>query len=206
LGREYPVLFLLHGAGDDDEGWTRSGRAHCIMDNLIAAGRAAPMIIVMPDGHILGRKWKEGRAEKIAAFEADFYTHIVPETERLYRVGRAGRDRAMAGLSMGGGQTVAVGLTRPAEYGAFGLFSSGLWPEVTPLLTAALPALRGNPPRVLWVGIGRRDFLFGHCTLLRETLSGAGVSYDYHEDDTGHSWRTWRVYLEHFAPLLFREP
>jgi enterochelin esterase-like enzyme len=200
---EYPVLYLLHGAGDDDEGWTRSGRANCIMDNLIAAGRAAPMIVVMPHGHILDGKWKEGRAEKLAAFKADFYAHVVPDAERLYRVSG---DRAMAGLSMGGGQTVAIGLTRPALFCAFGLFSSGLWPEVTPLLTPALPALRANPPRSLWIGIGRRDFLYGHCTLLRETLTRAGVSFDYHEDDTGHSWRTWRVYLERFAPLLFRKP
>jgi len=206
IARVYPVLFLLHGAGDDDEGWTRSGRANCIMDNLIAAGRSVPMVVVMPDGHILGRNWKESRAEKLAAFDADFYRHIVPETERLYRVGRNRRDRAMAGLSMGGGQTVAVGLTRPALYCAYGLFSSGLWPEVTPLLTAALPELKENPPRILWLGIGRRDFLFGHCTLLRETLSAAGIPFAYHEDDTGHSWRTWRVYLERFAPLLFREP
>jgi enterochelin esterase family protein len=203
--REYPVLYLLHGAGDDDEGWTRSGRVHCILDNLIDAGVAAPMVVVMPDGHILGRNWKEGRAEKLAAFDADFYTHILPETERLYRIGRTKRARAMAGLSMGGGQTVAIGLTRPEMFGAYGLFSSGLWPEVAPLLTPALLQLRENPPGVLWIGIGRRDFLFGHCALLRETLTGAGIPFAYHEDDTGHSWRTWRVYLERFAPLLFRE-
>jgi enterochelin esterase family protein len=204
--REYPLLFLLHGAGDDDEGWTRSGRAHCIMDNLIAAGGAVPMVVVMPDGHILGSHWKESRATKLAAFETDFYRHIVPEIERLYRVGRNHRHRAMAGLSMGGGQTVAIGLTHPELYSAYGLFSSGLWPEVTPLLAPALPALRQNPADTLWIGIGRRDFLFAHCTLLRETLTGAGIPFSYHEDDTGHSWRTWRVYLERFAPLLFREP
>jgi enterochelin esterase-like enzyme len=204
--RTYPVLYLLHGAGDNDDGWTRSGRAHCIMDNLIAAGRATRMVVVMPDGHILGCNWKEDRARKLAAFDADFEKHLVPEIERLYRVGRGREHRAMAGLSMGGGQTVAIGLTRPLQYSAYGLFSSGLWPEVAPLLTPALPELRQNPPDTLWVGIGRRDFLFGHCTLLRETLTAAGIPFAYHEDDTGHSWRTWRVYLEHFAPLLFRAP
>jgi enterochelin esterase family protein len=205
-GRVYPVLFLLHGAGDDDEGWIRSGRVHCILDHLIAMGRAVPMVVVMPDGHILGRNWKEGRAEKLAAFEVDFYGYLVPEIERLYRVGRERRLRAMAGLSMGGGQTVAIGLTRPQEYGAYGLFSSGVWPEVAPLLAAALPELRRTPPGVLWIGIGRRDFLYGHCTQLRQTLTAAEIPFAYHEDDTGHSWRTWRVYLERFAPLLFREP
>jgi enterochelin esterase family protein len=204
--RRYPVLYLLHGAGDDDEGWIRVGRANFILDNLIAQGQARPMVVAMPNGHLFGTNWKESRGTKLRAFAADFYEHVMPEVERLYRVGGGRKERAMAGLSMGGGQTVSTGMTRPGTFGAFGLFSSGLWPEVTPLLEAALPALRENLPGVLWIGIGRRDFLYGHCEMLRRTLTVAGVPFTAYEDETGHSWRTWRDYLERFAPLLFREP
>lgn len=206
LAAPYPVLYLLHGAGDDDGSWIRTGRLNFILDNLVAEGRARPMIVAMPDGHVFGTNWKEGREAKLRAFAADFHDHALPLVERLYRVGVQREHRAMAGLSMGGGQTISTGMTRPAQFGAFGLFSSGLWPEVTPLVEKALPDLRANAPAVLWIGIGRRDFLFGHCATLRRMLEGARVPYLYHEDDTTHSWRTWRDYLERFAPLLFRQP
>jgi enterochelin esterase family protein len=204
--RRYPVLYLLHGAGDDDEGWIRTGRANFILDNLLAEGRVRPMVVAMPNGHLFGARWKEDRGTKLRAFAADFYEHVMPGVERLYRVGNQRKDRAMAGLSMGGGQTISAGMTRPRIFHAFGLFSSGLWPEVTPLLEQAMPALRENPPELLWVGMGRRDFLYGHCTMLLRTLTVAGIPFSYHEDDTAHSWQAWRDYLERFAPLLFREP
>lgn len=205
-GRGYPVLYLLHGAGETDSGWTRIGRANFILDNLIAQGRARPMILAMPHGHIFGTNWKEDRGTKIRAFAADFFEHIMPSVERLYRVVPNRAHRAMAGLSMGGGQTIATGLARPATFSAFGLFSSGLWPELSPILEAALPDLRQDPPALLWVGIGRRDFLYNHCALLRQTLDSAAISHTYHEDDSTHSWRTWRGYLERFAPLIFPNP
>jgi enterochelin esterase family protein len=204
--RRYPVLYLLHGAGDDDEGWIRTGRANFILDNLIAEGRARPMVVAMPDGHLFGTVWKEQRGTKLRAFAAEFYEHVMPEVERLYRVGRERNERAMAGLSMGGGQTISTGMTRPGMFGAFGIFSAGLWPEVTPLLEEALPALRETPPGLLWIGIGKRDFLYGHCAMLQRTLSVAGIPFTAHEDETGHSWRAWRDYLARFAPLLFPAP
>jgi len=204
--RRYPVLYLLHGAGDDDAGWVRSGRANFILDNLLAQARVRPMVVAMPDGHVFGTNWKEDRGTKLRAFAADFFEHIMPSVEQLYRIDPTRARRAMAGLSMGGGQAIATGVTRPAMFGAYGLFSSGLWPEVSPLLEAALPDLRGQPPGILWIGIGRRDFLYGHCTNLRRALDVAGIPFTVHEDDTAHSWRTWRDYLARFAPLLFPEP
>jgi enterochelin esterase family protein len=201
--RRYPVLYLLHGAGDDDSGWTTNGRANFILDHLLADGRIRPMIVAMPNGHIFGTNWKEERGTKIRGFSADFFEYVISGVERLYRVKPGREHRAMAGLSMGGGQTIATGMTRPALFSAFGLFSSGLWPEVTPLLETALPDLRQNLPGVLWIGIGRRDFLYGHCTMLRRTLDVAGIPFTYHEDDSAHSWLIWRDYLERFAPLLF---
>jgi len=202
--RRYPVLYLLHGSGDDDGGWLQTGRMNFILDNLLAAGKAGPMVVAMPLGHVMGTTWKENRAAKLQAFAADFYGHVLPEVERLYRVGSEPKDRALAGLSMGGGQTISTGLTRPGMFHAFGIFSAGLWPEITPLLEGALPALREHPPEVLWVGIGRRDFLFEHCIALRRMLEAAGVPFTYHEDDTAHTWSAWRDYLGRFAPLLFR--
>jgi enterochelin esterase family protein len=204
--RRYPVLYLLHGAGDDDEGWIRIGRANLILDNLLAEGRVRPMVVAMPYGHLFGTNWKEARGTKLRAFAADFYEHAMPGVERLYRAGGERNQRAMAGLSMGGGQTISTGMTRPGTFSAFGLFSSGLWPEVTPRLEEALPALRENPPEVLWIGIGRRDFLYDRCTMLRRTLAVAKVPFISYEDETAHSWRTWRDYLERFAPLLFHGP
>jgi enterochelin esterase family protein len=204
--RRYPVLYLLHGAGDDDAGWVRSGRLNFILDNLLAQGRVRPMVVAMPDGHVFGTNWKEDRSTKVRAFAADFFEHIMPAADGLYRIDGRREQRAMAGLSMGGGQAIATGLTRPGMFGAYGLFSSGLWPEVTPLLEAALAELRAQPPGLLWIGIGRRDFLYGHCTGLRRMLETAGIPFTYYEDDTVHSWRTWRDYLARFAPLLFPEP
>ena len=119
---QYPVLYLLHGAGDDDEGWTRTGRVNFILDNLLAEGRVRPMVVAMPCGHVLGTTWAEHRGTKVRAFAADFYEYVMPEVERLYRVGREPKERAMAGLSMGGGQTISTGMTRPGLFSAFGLF------------------------------------------------------------------------------------
>ena len=205
-GGEYPVLYLLHGAGDDDEGWVRAGRLNFILDNLIADGLSRPMVVAMPCGHVLGTQWKENRGTKLRTFAADFHEYVIPRIERLYRVGKEPRNRAMAGLSMGGGQAISAGLSRPGLFSAFGIFSSGLWPEVTPFLEQALPKLREKPPGLLWIGIGRKDFLYGHCVAFRRLLEAARVPFTYHEDDTAHSWRAWRDYLERFAPLLFREP
>jgi len=202
--QRYPVLYLLHGLGDEDDGWVRTGRANFILDNLLAGGRTLPMVVAMPEGHALGNDWADRRAEQMQAFASEFYDHVMPEVERLYRVGRVPRERALAGLSMGGAQTVCIGLTRPEMFSAFGVFSSGLWPELTPMLEKTLPQLRTNPPKVLWIGIGKRDFLYKNCCSLRSYLDLAGTAYTYHEDDTAHSWRAWRDYLERFAPLLFR--
>ncbi|HEX4084428.1 MAG TPA: alpha/beta hydrolase-fold protein [Chthoniobacteraceae bacterium] len=202
----YPVLYLLHGRGGGVDTWLREGRANLIMDALLAEGRARPMVLAMPDGHFFGTDWKERRDTKIRAFATDLYQCVIPEVERLYRVGREGKDRALAGLSMGGGQTISAGMARPEMFGAFGIFSAGLWPEVTPLVEPALPQLRATPPHPLWVGIGRNDQLYGHCVKLRRMLEAAGVPFTYHEDDTGHTWDAWRDYLERFAPLLFRAP
>jgi enterochelin esterase-like enzyme len=204
--REYPVLYLLHGSGDDDESWMRIGRGNFIMDNLLALGRAVPMIVAMPDGHPLGPNWKDQRARKVAAFATELHDHVIPLVEGRYPAGKSAKRRAMAGLSMGGGQTIAAGLPRPDVFSAFGLFSSGLWPEITPLLEPALPALAANPPSLLWIGIGTGDFLYGHCATLRRVLEAARVPFAYHEDGTGHAWSTWRDYLERFVPLLFRHP
>jgi len=206
LEHRYPVLYLLHGSGDDDDGWMRLGQVNFILDYLLAQRRVRPMVVAMPHGHVLGTDWSEHRGTKLRAFAADFYEYVIPEIERLYRVGKDPKHRAMAGLSMGGGQTISTGMTRPAMFSAFGLFSSGLWPEITPLLEQALPDLQQSPPAVLWIGIGKQDFLYGHCAFLRRTLEVAGVSFIYHEDDSTHSWDIWRDYLERFAPLLFGGP
>lgn len=202
----YPVLYLLHGSGDDDASWIQTGRVHWMLDNLIAQGEAVPMIVAMPYGHAGGKVWKEDRARKIALFSADFHEAVIPFVEGRYRTRQEAPNRAMAGLSMGGGQTICAGLTRPDLFKAFGIFSAGLWPEAAPFLRPALGALRACLPSVLWIGIGRRDFLYPRCQELRRELAEAGVPFQYHEDGSSHTWQPWRDYFLRFARLLFRTP
>ena len=202
----YPVLYLLHGSGDDDATWIETGRLPWMVDNLIAEGRALPMLVVMPYGHAGGKIWKEDRTKKIALFSQDLHECVLPLIEERYRTLPGAENRAMAGLSMGGGQTICAGLTRPDLFQDFGIFSAGVWPEVDPLLTSALGALRAAPPKVLWIGMGRRDFLYPRCTLLRERLAAAGVPFDYYEDESTHSWRAWRDYLPSLRAAALSRP
>lgn len=199
----FPVLYLLHGAGDTDEDWTGIGRANVILDNLINHGQTAPMIVVMPQGHISVPGRTLDRAEAFAAFENDLTGEVVPLIERMYRTIAIRERRAMAGLSMGGGQTVVVGMKHPKLFGAYGVFSAGVWAGAEASYEAAITALKGSPAPV-WIGIGKDDFLFERCQALLALLRGADIPFTYEETPGAHSWSVWRNYLHRFTPLLFR--
>ena len=224
-GKKYPVLYLLHGAGDSDHSWSTAGRAGFILDNLIAKKSAKDMIVVMPAGHTRGAAGAGVvSTDANAAFSGDFLGSIVPYVEQHYRVA-AGRDNtAIAGLSMGGGQTLDIATANGAKFGYVGVFSSGLFGVFTaPGRGAPPPAwTKGSSEwekrnaaaladdktkrglKLLWFSTGKDDFLLQTTRSTVNLFKEYGYSPVYQESEGGHTWINWRDYLSEFAPLLFR--
>jgi enterochelin esterase-like enzyme len=218
----YPVLYLLHGGGGDETEWNNQGRLSQIMDNLVAQGKAKPMIVVMPNGHVtrtaalgftvtpipapasaftMGR----GAAQPTApTFEGTLVKDVIPYVEKHYRAMANKQNRAIAGLSMGGGHTFRTTLANPATFHHIGVFSMGVR-EVTPEIEKQLAALKSNKPKLYYVGCGTADQLAyaGSKTLAAE-LKKQGFDYTFRETAHGHWWGAWRIYLTEFAPQLFR--
>lgn len=204
----YPVLYLVHGAGDSDDSWTSIGHANQIIDNLIAAGRATPMIIVMPFGHTPDRAG--GDMLNNQDFGADLLRTVVPTIDATYRTIRTADARAMAGLSMGGAHTIRFGLTHPETFHAVGIFSMGLGlqgPDELPgyeAANAAALARSAKAMKLVYYAIGKADFLYRVAAPTRAMLDRHGIRYVYNETEGGHTWINWRRYLDDFAPRLFR--
>ncbi|MEP7362134.1 MAG: alpha/beta hydrolase-fold protein [Acidobacteriota bacterium] len=204
----YPVLYLLHGSGDTDMEWSTIGRAGMITDNLFSDGRVRPMIIVMPDGHVV----KSGdRSKNTELFESDLVGDIIPLVEKTYRVKADRESRALAGLSMGGSQTLRVGLDHPDMFAYFGVFSSGVSTNALDDFKKrhedflAKGADWNKQIRLFWVGMGKEDTGVKNAQTLIEVLKSSGVETDFHPSDGGHTWQNWRNYLAAFLPRLFRE-
>ncbi len=203
----FPVLYLLHGMGDDDAGWSSFfGRANVILDNLINTGEAAPMIVVMPHGHISHNERDLHGAEASQVLEADLLGDLMPLVEQSYRLKKGRDNRAMAGLSMGGGQTVVIGLKHPELFSAYGVFSAGIWAQNPEPFQDSIATFKRSRARndLLWIGCGTNDFVFDRCQVLLAELRKKNIRFTYHEDSTDHSWPTWRDYLHRLAPLLFK--
>lgn len=206
---KYPVLYLLHGSGDNDSHWTLLGQANVIADNLIADGKAVPMIIVMPDGHVLPRTDKPTDAERLqqrTAFGSDLLEHVVPLVERTYRVQAQPASRAIAGLSMGGGQALSVGLPNSDSFAYIGAFSSGIARGADPLSTALKERAEAinREVKLLWVAIGKDDFLIEPNRKFDAELTALGIKHEYHETEGAHRWSVWRRYLGEFLPRCFK--
>jgi enterochelin esterase-like enzyme len=216
---KFPVLYLLHGAFDCDAAWPTVGRAGCILDNLIASRKAVPMIVVMPDGHTapfnFGMMNKLDR--QVNRFVDDFQNDVRPYIESHYRVRTDRGSRAIAGLSMGGAQTLEIAIPRLQEYAYVGVFSSGVfsinprfpvkpgpkWEETHAKALDDAEAKRGL--KLLWFATGKDDFLIETTRGTVKMLRAHGFKVDSHETAGGHTWLNWRDYLADFAPLLFRE-
>ncbi len=202
----YPILYLLHGAGDDETGWSAILRAHLIADNLLAEGRTEPMIIAMPYGHalplgppgVLPAAWEPNTR----AFEEDLVGSVMPFVEGRYRVKTEARFRAIAGLSMGGGQALVIGTGHPERFAWIGAFSAAF--DAPEPLLAALRAPGRRPPLLLWIGCGRDDGLVGANRRLVDLLERGGVGCVWRETDGGHTAMVWRAYLTELLPQLFR--
>jgi enterochelin esterase family protein len=218
---KYPVLYLLHGAGGDEEAWIALGRTAQIMDNLIAQGKAKPMIVVMPNGNVIQDaapgEGSDGfyKPQFMApnnmngTYEAHFMD-IVTFTESNYRVKADKSHRAIAGLSMGGFHSLQISRYYQNTFDYIGLFSAAIMPsedatgKVYSNFDETLQVQMDNGYKLYWIGIGKSDFLYKANEDYRKKLDDMGMPYTYIETEGGHIWRNWRIYLSDFAPLLFQ--
>ena len=219
--KRYPVFYLLHGMGGDEEAWLTQGRTAQILDNLIAQGKAEPMIVVMTNGNV---SQEAAPGETSAGFvppsmnlpktmEGSFessFMDVVKFIDASYRTIAKKQGRAIAGLSMGGFHSKFISLNNPDTFDYVGLFSAALGvtdPSISPIYQnedAKLKAQFAKKPALYWIGIGKTDFLIQANNAYRQKLDGLGYKYQYMETDGGHIWRNWRIYLTEFTPLLFK--
>ncbi|WP_394355478.1 esterase [Spirosoma validum] len=211
---KYPIFYLLHGAGDDDSGWNTVGRAGFILDNLIAAGKTKPMIVVMPNGSMpmpatSGMPDMNMMNRMRDLFASELLKDVMPYAEKNYRTLANAQNRAIAGLSMGGFQTLDVTLTRPELFDYVGVFSSGFFgSSIDEAETKYAKAL--NDPsfnkgkKLFWIGIGKDDFVMDANKKTLALLDKHQIKYQYKETAGGHTWINWRQYLNEYVPMLFK--
>lgn len=204
----YPVLYLMHGGGDSETSWITAGRANDIVDNLIADGRAKPMIIVMPAGYSpsAGQVMTSDPAKE--PFVREMMTDIIPYVERTFRVAPGADNRAMAGLSMGGIQTLNTSLSNLGAFRYVGVFGSGWFQQADRQWfydnRQDVIARLNKELKAFWWGWGYTDFARPGATEITNYLKSKGVRLTTRETPGGHDWRNWRDNLHEFAPLLFR--
>jgi enterochelin esterase-like enzyme len=209
----YPVLYLLHGFSDDASGWTAVGHANVILDNLIARGKAKPMIVVMPLGygtmefvrHAWGA-WSDPdlRDRNFKQFTAELLTEVMPQVESEYRIAKDRNERAIAGLSMGGSESLLTGLNNLDKFSWIGAFSSGGLPEDFQKDFPALEAKANQQLHLLWIACGTGDHLIIVNRRLRKWLTDKGVQHSDIETPGMHTWMVWRRNLADFTQILFR--
>jgi enterochelin esterase-like enzyme len=206
--RKFPVLYLRHGSGDDESGSTIEGRAGVILENLIAEGKTVPMIIVMPYGEsgASGGNSPEGTS----ALGKELPDDVIPLVDKNYRT-LTGRDnRAIAGLSMGGGQAFTIGLQHLDRFAWVGEFSSGVLSDADFRIEKYMPGLMGNVPdlnqrlRLLFLSCGREDSRYQGQLDLRDALAKYKIRYEWYSTPGTHKWKVWRHSLHEFLPLLFQ--
>jgi enterochelin esterase-like enzyme len=210
---KYPVFYLLHGFSDDASGWTAVGHANVILDNLIAQGKAKPMIVVMPLGYgtmeMIRLGWSawdhhDVRNENFSKFREALLTEIIPRVESEYRVDKDRNMRAIAGLSMGGSESLLTGLNNLDKFAWIGAFSSGGIPEDFDKDFPGLDAKANSQIRLLWIACGTEDHLITVNRKFRDWLKEKGVQHVDIETPGMHTWMVWRRNLSAFAPQLFR--
>jgi enterochelin esterase-like enzyme len=200
----YPVLYLFHGANADEAAWTRLGHVNLILDNLLAAGKARPFVVVMPFGY--GVPPGSGSSQNSAMFERDLLGDVIPFVESHYTVKADREHRAIAGLSMGGGQSLGIGLNHLGMFSYVAGFSAALRPADFQKNFGGViadPAGANRKLRLLWIGCGAEDSLFGPAENFSKFLDEARIKHVFRKSDGAHTWMVWRHYLNEVAPLLF---
>ena len=221
---KYPVLYVLHGIGGDEDAWVTQGRATQILDNLIARGEAKPMIVVFTNGNISQEAaplenstgYTRPTMDLPQTMEGTFETafpEVVKFIDSHYRTIAKKQSRAICGLSMGGFHTLYITLNNPDMFNYSGMFSAAIGTgseqtaahkEIYADVDGKLATYFSKKPAMLWIGIGRTDFLIQSNNEFRAKLDAAGYPYKYMETDGGHIWKNWRIYLSEFVPLLFK--
>jgi enterochelin esterase family protein len=212
--KKYPVLYLLHGFSDDARGWSAVGRAHVIMDNLIAQKRAKPMLVVMPLGYgapeILNRDSSKPRDpdlsnRNIRKFREALFTEVIPQVEKQYSVMADRNSRAIAGLSMGGTESLFTGLNALDKFAWIGSFSAGGFEGEYTEMFPALDEKANQRIKLLWVACGTEDKLIEDNRKFLQWLDSKKIDYKKVETPGAHTWMVWRRNLATFASLLFRD-
>lgn len=209
INEKYPVLYILHGGGEDERGWATQGKTDLIMDNLIAEKKAKPMLVVMPDANLGAGAFGE---DGLKAFEAEMKQCIVPFIEKTYRTLNTNTNRALAGLSMGGINTLYTGVYNTNYFSYLGVFSSGwIVPMQNNIANAQYDYMKQNRLKInsdlklFWLSEGgKEDIAYKNGQIMLAKLDELNIHHTYYEYPGGHTWPVWRNDLYHFAPLLFK--
>ncbi|MGZ8540480.1 MAG: alpha/beta hydrolase-fold protein [Chitinophagaceae bacterium] len=211
VSEKYPVLYILHGGGEDERGWATQGKTDLILDNLIAEDKAKPMLVVMPDGN-MGTGGLAGFNENVLrAFENELKQSVIPFVEKNYRAEQDAKNRALAGLSMGGLQTLYAGIKNTNMFSYLGVFSSGWFANRPELANPQYDFMKANASVInsnlesLWVAMGgKEDIAYNNCKIMLSKFDEMNIKYHYSEYPGGHTWPVWRNNLYNFAQLLFK--
>ena len=210
---KYPVLYILHGGGEDETGWATQGKANLILDNLIAEKKATPMLIVMPDANLGAGGFNPNAIENgMKLFEREMKEAIIPFVEKNYRAKNNAGDRALAGLSLGGLHTLYTGINNTDMFAYLGVFSSGwIIPMMNSFADVQYAYIKDNADKInnnlkaLWISEGGpEDIAYKNGQIMVKKLNELNIKYTYYDYPGGHTWPVWRNDLYNFAQLLFR--
>lgn len=211
VDEKYPVLYILHGGGEDQRGWATQGRTDIILDNLIAEGKAEPMIIVMPDGNT-NTSFAGFGERTLQMFESELKNNLIPFIEKNYRVKTSQNERALAGLSMGGLQTLYAGINNTDMFSYLGVFSSGwIVPMLSDVAETQYNFMSENVNKIntnlksFWISMGgKEDIAYNNCQIMMKKYDELNIKFNYTEYPGGHTWPVWRNNLYKFSQILFK--
>ena len=211
INEKYPVLYILHGGGEDERGWATQGKTDLILDNLIAEKKAKPMLVVMMDGNFGTGGFAGFGEQSLRMFENELKQSVIPFVEKNFRAKTDAGNRALAGLSMGGLQTLYAGIKNTNVFAYLGVFSSGWFANREELSKPQYDFMKANASLInsnlksLWIAMGgKEDIAYNNCKIMLSKFDELGIRYAYKEYPGGHTWPVWRNNLYNFAQLLFR--